>query len=81
MLLVLYYFLCINKVLNTKNISVFDSEIGLSSHCLCDKGSFARPKKASWPGYGARRPLIWKKIIELFLSYIASFCGFIVILL
>ena len=71
---------------NTKNTSAFDSKsnflrIVLSSHCLWDKGRFAQPKKASCPGYGASRPLKWKKIVELFLPYIASFCGFIVILL
>ena len=49
--------------------------IVLSSHCLWDKGPFAPPKKASCPGYGARRPLKWKEIVKLFLPYIASFCG------
>ena len=33
----------------------------LSSHCMWDKGRFASPKKASCPGYGARRPLKCKK--------------------
>ena len=51
---------------NTKNTSAFDSKsnflrIVLSSHCLWDKGRFAPPKKASCPGYGARRPLKWNK--------------------
>ena len=62
------------------NISAFDSKrnflrIGLSSHCLWDKGRFAPPKKASCPGNGTRRPSKWKKRIELILPYIISFCG------
>ena len=65
---------------NTKNTSAFGPKsnflrIMLSSHCLWDKGRFAPSKKASCPGYGARRPLKWKKIVELFLPYIASFSG------
>ena len=53
------------KLSNTKNTSAFDSKsnflrIGLSSHCLSDKGLFAPLKKASCSGYGARRPLKWK---------------------
>ena len=71
---------------NTKNASAFDSKsnflrIVLGSHCLWDKGRFAPSKKASCPGYVARRPHTWGKIVVLFLPYIALFCGFIVILL
>ena len=71
---------------NTKNTSAFDSisnflRIVLSSHRFGTKGVLPRPKKVSCPGYGASRLFKWKKIVELFLPYIASFCGFIVILL
>ena len=84
-LLLLYYFLCKNKVI-TRNTSPFDFKTyflrtWFSSHCLWDKGRFAPPKKASCPGYGARRPLKCKIIIQLLLPYITSYSGFIVIFL
>ena len=71
-------------VSSTKNTSSFDSKTNLlrtvlSNHCLWDKGRFAPPRKASCPGYGARRPLKCNKLNELLLLYIASFCGLIVI--
>ena len=63
---------------NTKNTSTFGSKsnflrIVLNSHCLWDKGRFALPKKASCPGYGARRPLKWKKNSRVISA--VSFCG------
>ena len=50
----------------TKKTSALDSKsnflrVGLSIHCLLDKGRFAPSKKASCLGYGTRRPLKWKK--------------------
>ena len=71
---------------NTKNSSAFDSKsyflrIVLSSHCPCDKGRFATPKKGLAPAMGQDAHSNGKKLVELFLPYIASFCGFIVILI
>ena len=84
-LLVLSYCSCINKVIQRillhLTLKVISKGLGLAVTVCGTKGVFTPLKKASCPGYGARRPLKWKNKNRVILPYIASFCGFIVILL
>ena len=83
-LLVLSYFSCINKVIKRILLHLtlkVSKGSGLAVTVCGTRGVLSHSKRRLAPAMGHDAHSNGNIIIELFLPYIASFCGFIVILL